>query len=83
MTCFDVTLRAGPRFYGERVAATTPSEARDAALTKWFGPGVFWDAEGGRGRPVRQVPVKRRGRVRFTEEPLLGWGKLSVKEVRK
>lgn len=80
---FDVTLRAGPRLYGERVAASTPGDARDAALAKWFGDGVFWDVEDGRGRPVRQVPVKRRGRVRYQEKPLAPWGKLSIREVRR
>lgn len=80
---FDVTLRAGSRLYGERVAASTPGDARDAALRAWFGDGVFWDVEDGRGRPVRQVPVKRRGRVRYLEKPLAPWGKLSIREVRR
>lgn len=80
---FDVTLRAGPRLYGERVAAATKADARDAALRQWFGDGVFWDTEDGRGRPVRQRLVRRHGKERFLEEPLAAWGKLSIREVRR
>lgn len=68
--------------HGARVQAPTRGDARDAALRLWFGDGVFWDMEDGRGRPVRQVPVKRRGKVRFAEKPLAPWGKLVIREVR-
>lgn len=82
MTRFDVTFRAGLRLYGERVEAATPGDARDAALRRWFGEGVFWDAEDGRGRAVRQRTVRRRGRERLVEEPLTRFGKMAIREVR-
>lgn len=83
MTYFDVVLTHAKHFvFGGRFEASTPGDARDAALRAWFGDGVFWDAEDGRGRPVRQVPVKRRGKLRFLEEPLAPWGKLTIREVR-
>lgn len=76
---FRVTL--GKR--SATIAAETKLDARSSVLREWFGLGVFWEEEDGRGRVVEQKLVKRRGVERFRETPLTRWGKLTIKEVRR